>query len=775
MSAIGDLPASLWNSVSSSLMSSPRFQELVRQLVITVNDPKRKRRITVAAVASYVAWYLYDKQKRQHRAKEEEKIIHQMTKDGIALKKRVKLDKAFFRQLRQLIAIVLPGIRSKEFLLLSLHIGFLISRTFLSIYVATLDGEIVKSLVDRNGKGFLKSMVKWLSVAIPATYVNSMIRYLESKLSIAFRTRLTQHCYEMYMKDETYYRVGNLDSRLSNADQCLTEDVNKFCSNLAHVHSQISKPLLDVFLMGWQLWRIGNEKAPGSASTTTAFGWVIVYLTAKVLKLIQPNFGRLVAEQAQLEGDLRFVHSRLIAHSEEIAFYRGHEREKTVLHKAYLGLVKHMNLIFTRRIFYNMMEGFFMKYVWSATGLLIIAIPAFFYDKNKGVKVTSDIVSTRTQDFITSKKLLIDAAEAIERILLAFKEVTELAGYTSRVAEMIDVFKDVQKGHYKKQSITQAPTAEEKLDGTFKPKEDIRTKKGTVVESNYIKFDQVPIVSPNGDILVESISFEVRPGMHLLITGPNGCGKSSLFRILGGLWPIYGGTLSKPNYKNMFYIPQRPYLPLGNLRDQVIYPDTVEDMAVKHKTDVDLEDILSWVNLTHILEREGGWDSVNDWKDVLSGGEKQRLAIARLFYHVPRFAILDECTSAVSIDVEGKMYQHAIDLGITLMTVTHRPTLWKYHEYLLQFDGQGGWNFSRLNASARVSMKEEKTRLESQLAGIPKMQLRLRELCNLLGEDSVVLSEAEKNNENSAVKNQEGLHTSEEEEDSKEQDDSQPK
>jgi len=191
--------------------------------------------------------------------------------------------------------------------------------------------------------------------------------------------------------------------------------------------------------------------------------------------------------------------------------------------------------------------------------------------------------------------------------------------------------------------------------------------------------------------------------------GPNGCGKSSLFRILGGLWPVYGGAVRKPSQEEIFYIPQRPYLSRGSLRQQIIYPDSVRNMRTKGVTDADLLRILSIVEIDGLVERYaevGGWDAEQEWADILSGGLQQRIAMARLFYHAPRYAILDECTSSVTLEIEKVMYDEAKRLGTTLMTVSHRRSLWKYHEMILQFDGQGGYVFTKLDAEKRLALEE---------------------------------------------------------------------
>ena len=215
-------------------------------------------------------------------------------------------------------------------------------------------------------------------------------------------------------------------------------------------------------------------------------------------------------------------------------------------------------------------------------------------------------------------------AKAIGRLVVSYKEVQNLAGYTTLINEMDEVLDDLSHGRYERVMVTQeAPGNIEKQGKSASNKIKHSTKGANIVFSDDIIFEDIPIYSPNGDELISKMNFKIQPGMHLLISGPNGCGKSSLFRILGELWPAKSGTLTKPPVEKIFYIPQRPYLPNGTLRDQVIYPHCISDLKRRGITDDDLNKIMENVRLSHVVAREtDGWNANNDWADVLSGGEK---------------------------------------------------------------------------------------------------------------------------------------------------------
>lgn len=641
------------------------------------------------------------------------------------------LNLAFLHQFLSLLSIMIPRWGSKESGLLLSHGGFLMLRTYLSLVVARLDGEIVRDLVAGNGRAFLWGIVKWLGIGSFSSYTNAMIKFLQRKVSIAFRTRLTRYIHDLYLSDKlTYYKLHNLDGGIEQgADQFITQDLTVFCDSAASLYSSIGKPLVDLFVFNYQLYL---SLGPLALSSLLAN----YFLTATLLRRWSPPFGKLKAVEGRREGDFRGLHSRLIANAEEVAFYGGEDMEKVYLDQGFRDLKGWMEGIYSLKIRYNMLEDFVLKYSWSAFGYLVTSLPVFLPAWGGfAVAAASSTGSgsgsgerSRMQAFITNKRLMLSLADAGGRMMYSLKDLAELAGSTSRVYTLISTLHRVHANAY--YSLPR--------DGPGPELYSLADVQGTMQKGfEGVRLEDVPVVAPGlfpmgGDELIADLTLQVRPGEHLLITGPNGVGKSAVARVVAGLWPTYRGLVSRPRSVGMdgiMFLPQRPYLTTGTLRDQVIYPHTELDMHDAGRTDAQLLAVLRDARLDYVPGREGGWDTRKEWKDVLSGGEKQRMAIARLLYHEPRYAFIDEGTSAVSSDVEGLLYENAKAKGITLITISTRASLKRYHDFTLTLgltpaegdaeasssgfvDEASGYTYSL----QRIGTESEKQSVEKELA-----------------------------------------------------------
>lgn len=646
--------------------------------------------ILITAAFSGATQTASPKRKEVEASKEEEKIK----------KKSPKLSREAWNRLFK---AAVPSYFDKVVGYLLVHLVLLVARAFLTIKVATLDGKLVGALVSRRLKKFGQLLAFWLFLGVPATAVNASLTWTNSKLRQSLRINMNNSIVEDYLPDNldaNYYSLIQLaDNKIKDPDQRLSTDVSRLASALASLPGQLLKPTLDLLLCAKELSRSGV----GSGEGTLALG-LLAHFSTTILRFFSPPFAKLASERANLEGQLRSAHSKIVSNNEEIAFLKGHYRELDYLDYCYYQLERFLKMEYWKKGIHEIAQTFIVKYFWGAAGLVLCSAPVFI---NKYLGKDPD--PSASGDFITNRRLLLSASDSLDRLIYSRRYLLQVVGHASRVSDLQDVLHDI-----KQNKITASP--EQASDDH-------------VHFGNEITFKDVRLVTPANVTLIPKLNFSIKHGQHLLIAGPNGSGKSSMFRMLGGLWPCKEGEITIPTSDNMFYLPQRAYLCKGTLREQIIYPHNLEQFQKQDKSDEDLAEILKILSLDELLaEEDAPWDAVRNWGEELSVGAQQRLAMARLYYHQPKFAVLDECTSAVSPTMEQFMYKHAQELGISLLSVAHRPALWHFHTFLLKFDGKGGYFFGELDATRRLKFEEERLVLEKNLRDVPTLRERLEEL-----------------------------------------------
>ncbi|EGV64044.1 ATP-binding cassette long-chain fatty acid transporter pxa1 [Yamadazyma tenuis] len=625
----------------------------------------------------------------------------------------------FLNQLTIIWRILIPKFYSKNSYLLFCQCFFLVLRTWLSLLIAKLDGQIVKNLISGNGKKFIRDLIYWILIAFPASYTNAAIKYLTSRLSLSFRTNLIRYIHDMYLdKIMAYYKINFID--IKNIDQYITNDVSKFCDSICGLFSSMGKPMIDlVFFSIYLRDNLGTGAIMGIFAN--------YFLTAFLLKQNTPAFGKLSSQETALEGQYYNEHLNLITNCEEIGFYKGSVIEKSKLNETFNGLMKHINKTINISFGYSILEDYILKYTWSAWGYIFAGLPVFIEDlfpstSKNGVNSVDQAKMERSnmRQFVINKRLMLSLADAGSRLMYSIKDVAELTGYTDRVFQLLT---NLHQAH-SPQFDYGAKLGHQDIHGT--------------IQKNYskgIRFENIPVIIPSANgsgnyKLVDKLNFSISEGNNLLILGSNGCGKTSISRIIAELWPLYSGLLSKPNDDEIFYLPQKTYFTNGNLRDQIIYPYSYNDMIEMGYNDDHLYHILREVKLEYLLKREGNFNVKKDWKDVFSGGEKQRMSLARVLFKNPRFVILDESTNAVSTDVEDYLFELLQKKKITFITLSHRPLLMKYHDSVLEIkDDEANWEFHDLTSEENLlSIDKEIKEIEEKLSKVDDWEKRLAEV-----------------------------------------------
>lgn len=529
-------------------------------------------------------------------------------------------------------------------LLLVLLAGF----SSINVMFSYLNRDLMTALQEQNLSEFYRCLALFLGSFAVAVPVVALFGYVQKLMAVNWRRWLTTHFLEQYFQNRAFYHISN-DPTIDNPDQRLAEDINSFTTSNLAVLIILSNAVIEFFAFVGILWSI-SVKLVLVLLIYAAFGTVVSVLLGK--RLLNLNF-----LQTRYNADLRYGLMHVRDHAESIAFYQGEQREKRqVLERLKAAISNNLLLAAWERNLSFFTSGY--NYIPLILPLVVLA-PQYFDGQIK-----MGVLMQATGAFGT----VLGALAVIVSNFAMFSSIAAGVARLDSFSERLEQFDGVLP------ATTGIPSAYTDTTVPF-------------------RLDKVMVMTPDQrHLLAKDVSATLQAGQGLLITGPSGVGKSSLLRAVAGLWQTSEGTVIRPPLQESFFLPQRPYMVLGSLREQLLYP--APDNGV---TDQQLQAVLEQVNLGHLVKRVGGLDTVLEWGMLLSLGEQQRLAFARLLLAETSFAVLDEATSALDSANEASLYNHLRRSEATFISVGHRPSLVEYHDLVLELTGNGGW---RLLSSA---------------------------------------------------------------------------
>ncbi len=521
----------------------------------------------------------------------------------------------------------------------------LLAYTGLSVVLNNKRGVLISALSAQDEPRFWQTVIVFLVVLVIYAPLLAGYTYLRDRLSLQWRKWLTHRFVDHYFRDRAYYKLHILETDIDNPDQRIAEDVRSFTQESLTFLLVLVESVLAVIAFSSVLWGISKPlvlflvlyAVIGTLVTTVVFGKPLVRL----------NF-----EQLKREANLRFSLVRTRENAEAIAFYRGEEQESNQVKHRFLDVFDNVKRLLVWELNLNILTNAY-EFIPFVLPALVVA-PAIFAGEMEVGKVSE------------AQGAFVRVFFSLNVVVARFQALTTFGAGINRLYSFAEFLDQTEK----------ASDEQPKIE---------------TVEADRLAVENLSLQTPNYQrTLVENLSIELPTGQGLLVMGPSGCGKSSLLRAIAGLWTSGTGTITRPDSEQILFLPQRPYMVLGTLRDQLLYPNThleVDDERLKH--------VLEQVNLAGLEERFGGFEAEQDWADVLSLGEQQRLTFARLLLNKPNYAILDEATSALDIGNEERLYQHLQATGTTFLSVGHRSTLSNYHQSVLELSQDKTWQLKQ--------------------------------------------------------------------------------